>query len=537
IDNVFSANILVLSHVLSPSHTIWHIPIVQELVKNGHNVTLVTPEFQKNANNYTLIHLKGGYEKLNFASWNLDDFQDFKAFDTLLLDYFPISCQLTLESNGFEQILNYPKNSFDLILLDVTMSAECFYPLIKKLGTPPIIGTSPLGLVPWSGSFTGDWIYPAIFPFYTLPFTDKMTFWQRFINFYVHIYLILHRNYVATPSVMDVMKPVYGPDADYSLDLEKRISLFLLNLDPVLGFPRPITPNVIPVGGLHARLRGNLPKDVEKFLDDAKEGAILFSLGSNIRSDVLVKSKREALLNAFAQLPYKILWKFESDDLPGKPDNVMIHKWLPQPNVLNHPNVKLFITHCGELSTQETIYFHKPTVGIPVFMDQKYNAQRMQQKEIGVALNFATLNTKDIVKAVREVIENPKYTKNIERISSAFRDQPQTPLERAIFWIEYVLRHKGAKELEPASLHMPFYQTYCLDIVAITLLFSILILYILKIVVNILVLSPIPSHSHSLWHRVLVQELVKNGHNVTFVSPDFEKNPNNYTFIHLEGKY
>ncbi|XP_044737022.1 UDP-glycosyltransferase UGT5-like [Chrysoperla carnea] len=380
--------------------------------------------------------------------------------------------------------MEYPKNTFDLIIYDISMLPECNYPLIKKLGSPPIIGTSPLGMLPWYNVHTGDWLYPAIFPFYTLPCDDKMSFGERFINFYVHLYQIWHRIYITTPKVLNVMKEFYGPDADYSLDLDKQISLFLMNMDPVLGYPRPLTPNTIPIGGLHIKLKGSLPKDVKEFLDNAKEGAIFFSMGSNIRSDILDKSKREALLNAFAQLPYKILWKFESDNLPGKPDNVMIHKWLPQPDVLNHPNVKLFITHGGELSSQEAIYFHKPTVGIPIYLDQKFNTERMQRKGISIALNLHTLNANDIVKAVHEVIENPKYTKNIERISSAFRNQPLTPMKRAIFWIEYVIRHKGAKELEPASLHMPFYQTYCLDIVAITLIFSILILYILKMVLS-----------------------------------------------------
>lgn len=33
------------------------------------------------------------------------------------------------------------------------------------------------------------------------------------------------------------------------------------------------------------------------------------------------------------------------------------------------------------------------------------------------------------------------FRKNAETYSKIFRDQPQSPLERAVFWVEYVLRN------------------------------------------------------------------------------------------------
>lgn len=74
----------------------------------------------------------------------------------------------------------------------------------------------------------------------------------------------------------------------------------------------------------------------------------------------------------------------------------------------DHPNVKLFLTHCGGLSSQEAIHFQTPIVGVPVFLDQQFNAQRLQQRGLGLVLKFSTLNTNDLVKSIREVIENPK---------------------------------------------------------------------------------------------------------------------------------
>jgi glucuronosyltransferase len=43
---------------------------------------------------------------------------------------------------------------------------------------------------------------------------------------------------------------------------------------------------------------------------------------------------RQAFLTAFSKLKQKVLWKWESDSLPGQPNNVKLGKWLPQSDIL-----------------------------------------------------------------------------------------------------------------------------------------------------------------------------------------------------------
>lgn len=75
-------------------------------------------------------------------------------------------------------------------------------------------------------------------------------------------------------------------------------------------------------------------KDLQQYLDEAKDGVIFFSLGSAARSDRMPADKKQIFLEVFAELPQKILWKYESDSLPGLPKNVKIAKWLPQQDIL-----------------------------------------------------------------------------------------------------------------------------------------------------------------------------------------------------------
>lgn len=49
---------------------------------------------------------------------------------------------------------------------------------------------------------------------------------------------------------------------------------------------------------------------------------------------------KQNLIAAFKKLPYKVLWKWESDTMLNKPENVKISKWLPQTDILG----KLILT-------------------------------------------------------------------------------------------------------------------------------------------------------------------------------------------------
>lgn len=53
-----------------------------------------------------------------------------------------------------------------------------------------------------------------------------------------------------------------------------------------------------------------------------------------MRSTLLSNEARAEFMATFAQMPYLVIWKFEDDFLPGKPDNVVIMKWTPQQAIL-----------------------------------------------------------------------------------------------------------------------------------------------------------------------------------------------------------
>jgi glucuronosyltransferase len=59
------------------------------------------------------------------------------------------------------------------------------------------------------------------------------------------------------------------------------------------------------------------------------------------------------------------IWQHWAQPKPDAPPNVLLSAWLPQLDILAHPNVKLFITHGGAGSLQEALCYKTPMVGIP----------------------------------------------------------------------------------------------------------------------------------------------------------------------------
>jgi hypothetical protein len=52
----------------------------------------------------------------------------------------------------------------------------------------------------------------------------------------------------------------------------------------------------------------------------------------------------------------------------------------------------------------------------------------------------------------------------VKKRSKLLRDQPDHPLDRAIYWTEYVLRHKGAYHLQSPAKEYGFVQYYLIDV-------------------------------------------------------------------------
>jgi glucuronosyltransferase len=72
------------------------------------------------------------------------------------------------------------------------------------------------------------------------------------------------------------------------------------------------------------------------------------------------------------------------------------------------PNVRLFITQGGLMSTQEAIDRGVPIVGIPIYGDQRYNLARAVSFGIGIQLDYENITTESVMWALNEVLNNQR---------------------------------------------------------------------------------------------------------------------------------
>lgn len=59
------------------------------------------------------------------------------------------------------------------------------------------------------------------------------------------------------------------------------------------------------------------------------------------------------------------------------------------------------------------------------------------------------------------------------------KDEPMKSLDKAVWWIEYVIRHRGAKHLRYHGRTIPFYQYHFFDVIGFVLITMILCIIIL----------------------------------------------------------
>ncbi|XP_074045952.1 UDP-glucuronosyltransferase 1A5-like isoform X6 [Macrotis lagotis] len=211
-----------------------------------------------------------------------------------------------------------------------------------------------------------------------------------------------------------------------------------------------------------------LQQEFEAYVNASGEhGIVVFSLGSMVSEIPMAKAMEIA--EALGTVPQTVLWRYTGKTPPNLAKNTKLVKWLPQNDLLAHPKTRAFITHAGSHGIYEGLCNGVPMVMMPLFGDQMDNAKRMESRGAGVTLNVLEMTTDDLSKALKSVINDKSYKENIMRLSALHKDRPISPLDLAVFWVEFVMRNKGAPHLRAAAHDLNWIQYHSLDVIAFLL--------------------------------------------------------------------
>ncbi|XP_041940034.1 UDP-glucuronosyltransferase 1A1-like isoform X1 [Alosa sapidissima] len=459
------------------SHWTGMKPLVEELGRRGNQVVVVIPEASLSmgpSEHTTTLTFPVPYTKESMKDTLGQNLGKFMSMDistsvaklqqhwmTLvkLSNFTMMTCESLLYNKELMQTLR--DYDFDALLTDgfspvgIITGAYLDIPSIYTHGFYPcpldIIATrcpSPVSYVP--RRFTH--------------FSNRMNLWERTINLLRSLLepsacsrFYLHADKVASDFLQRETSIV---------ELASNAALWFMYYDFTFEFPMPLMPNMIMIGGMQAGKSNPLPQEVEKFVSGSGEhGFVVFTLGSMVSQ--MPEDKARVFFEAFRQIPQRVLWRYTGPVPENAPENVKLMKWLPQNDLLGHPLAKAFITHGGSHGIYEGICNGVPMVMLPLFGDQADNVQRMVARGVAESLTIADVTTAKLLEALNKVINDKSYKANMMKLSAVHNDRPIKPLDLAVFWTEFVMRHQGAEHLRPAAHELNWIQYHSLDVIAL----------------------------------------------------------------------
>lgn len=504
----------ILIYPMDGSHWVNMRIIIEELHSKGHDITVVRASnswyIKEISPHYTTITIPntGGFDENFFGEFILSKHlkiqrEQGKSFWT----------ELKLQSSMKETFFEFHKNmaemitrvledgeliqslqdaKFDLVLTDPgigggTILARVLHlPLVYNVRwtiqgeAHLVIAPSPLSYVPYTPT----------------ELTDKMTFLQRVANVLAYIIGSYTLASITEPNYKPVVQRYFGPDVDYNSFFQEA-DIWLMRSDFVFEFPKPTMPNMVYIGGFQCKPSKPLPQDLEEFVQSSREhGVVMMTLGTLVAE--LPEDIADEIAAAFAQLPQKVIWRYTGQRPSTLGNNTLLVDWLPQNDLLGHPKTRAFVAHGGTNGVQEAIYHGVPVVGIPLAFDQSDNLSKLKERGAANTVDIITMDRNVFLEALKAVLHEPSYRENMQRLSRLHRDQLIKPLDKAVFWIEFVMRHKGARHLRTESYKMSWMVYHSVDVIATLLACVLLVTLVCLAVVR------------CVWRKVFCRNKVKD---------------------------
>ncbi|XP_073682423.1 UDP-glucuronosyltransferase 1A6-like isoform X1 [Garra rufa] len=453
--------------------------VAEEMGRRGHTVIVVIPEVSMRlgpGKHYITKKFPVNYDLDWFNELLTEHVQHvitpgeslFKSVTSTagnMLKMFNVMASTTESLFKNKELIEFLREqNFDAVLTDPALPNGAI--LAYNLSVPAVymLRGMPCGL---DATATACPNPPSYVPRFFTRNSDRMSFRERVVNMLVRM---------IEPLVCKVM--YWSFEELTSNFLQRHVSLteilstgaiWLMRYDYILEFPKPLMPNMQLIGGINCEIRNPLKKEVEEFVKGSGEhGIVVFSLGSLVSS--MPKEKAAIFFKAFGMIPQRVLWRYTGEVPDNVPENVKLMKWIPQNDLLGHPKAKAFITHGGTHGIYEGICHGVPMVMLPLFGDQGDNVHRMASRGVGVVLNIHDITAETLVDALNTVINDSSYNQKIEKLSAIHNDRPVQPLDLAVYWTEFVMRHKGADHLRPAAHELNWLQYHSLDVIGFLLL-------------------------------------------------------------------
>ncbi|KAI8432277.1 hypothetical protein MSG28_004706 [Choristoneura fumiferana] len=399
---VRSLNILGIFPYHGTSHFLVFRVYLRELANRGHNVTVISHFPEKNPPaNYQDISLAGTIEVLK------DDMPVEKSYTSIINTALFLTftgkenCEVMVKNKQVQDLV-HSKAKFDVVVVE-QFNSDCAFGIAYKLKAP-VVGMMSHILMPWHYQRLGIPYNTAYVPFHFLEGGTKPSLYQRVERVLFDVYFRTLYYFVTQRSDQNTLARYFDeiPPLD---QLAGEMKFLLVYHNFILTGSRLFPANVIEVGGYHVSKAKPLNGTLKKFVDEAKHGVIYISFGSVISPSSLSHERVKAILEVVSELPQRFIWKWNNKTLLKAQDKLYTDSWLPQVDILGHPNTLAFFSHAGMGGTTEAIHFGVPIVAMPVLGDQPANGAAIEESGLGVQVQIRDLNKENLLAAFRKTLK------------------------------------------------------------------------------------------------------------------------------------
>ncbi|CAH2086762.1 unnamed protein product [Euphydryas editha] len=489
--HVSALNILAIVSMNLKSHYMAFQTLFRELAIRGHTVTVI--------NNFPVINPPSNLKfiNMNAPSPNMPPITDFESISSSFSHLFNFyhhfmgvgpsnirtDCELFFTNKDIN-ILREKGDQFDVIFVEEFMS-DCGLVFAAAMYDAPIIGITSHTLLPWSYPRLGIPFNVGSNAFYFSPAGSNPSTYRKVESYIMNVYVNSIGRWQIQRSIFEVFNK-YLPNI--ALDVEKiardRIKMMFVYQHYSITGARLLTPQLLEIGGIHIGKHKPVAEKIEKFMSSAKHGVVYVSFGSYLRANTMSKNKMEQFLLAFKKIPQKVLWKVDNVTFPIDDDKILTSNWFPQLDILCHPKVMAFVSHGGMLSISEAAHCGKPILTIPFFGDQFSNSAAVAESGLGSTMYFDQINADSLAGAIKHLTSS-KMQQNAQNVSKLWHDRPMNVLDSAIYWTEYVARHKAAPPSPLSSSNDTWFQNSLLDVYSILLGLIMVILFVVYLICKI----------------------------------------------------
>lgn len=223
----------------------------------------------------------------------------------------------------------------------------------------------------------------------------------------------------AAPAV-DALRGELGlaPDpAGLGIAREARLTLFPSALDEVGTEARSTR---------RFRVERKPPAELPDWWPERTGPLVYATLGTMAGAMQEMRSAYAVVLEAVAGLEARVLLttgaELGPDVLGAVPENVHVERFVPQDDVMPHAAVVLF--HGGSGTLLGALAAGAPLVVMPMFADQPLNAERVAELGVGLALPVRAATALEVRKALRSVLEEPRFRERARELASEMAALP-----------------------------------------------------------------------------------------------------------------